>query len=157
MNRESRRKQLTIKFLICQKQKAKINESQFRGRRFCPSTVSGCVGGEIRNEKSKGLRQWPDRFSVITFPIFHRFDIEEFHFGKAFHFPQHKSIQTISLLSLRPMISQINQRTFLRCEKRKGEKGNLFFWEEMLPNYVTKLCELLRKVKLISSITFLPL
>lgn len=29
-------------------------------------------------------RQRPDRFSVITFSIFHQFDIEEFHFSRAF-------------------------------------------------------------------------
>lgn len=158
MNRESRRKQLTIKFLICQKQKAKINESQFRGRRFCPSTVSGCVGGEIGNEKSKGLRQWPDRFSVITFPIFHRFDIEEFHFGKAFHFPQHKSIQTISLLSLRAMISQINQRTFfLSLQEKKRRKRKSFHLKGNVAELRHQALCALEKVKLIFSMTFVPL
>lgn len=53
MNRESRRKHRTIKFLICQKQKAKINESQFWGRRFCPSTVSGCVGAKLETKKAE--------------------------------------------------------------------------------------------------------
>lgn len=30
----------------------------------------------------EGLRQCFDRFSVITFSIFHQFDIKEFHFDK---------------------------------------------------------------------------
>lgn len=38
---------------------------------------------EARRKRRIGLRQSSDRFSVITFSIFHQVDIEEFHFGKA--------------------------------------------------------------------------
>lgn len=118
MKGESRRKQLTIKFLICQNEKAKINDDQFFESQifafFCATQASEAIFSPIRNR----LRQWrSDRFTVITFSISHQ--LSEFHFVKA---AQKYPSNFLSPASA--MISDINQKETLvfLLDSVKGEK-----------------------------------
>lgn len=114
-----------IKFLICQKKKAKINECQFTELGFCWNLRTG-----NEKEQRRGLGQSSDRFSVITFSIFHQFDSEEFHLAKMSSrlllLPSKgtKNTQTIShLYHLGSWFRQINQKKTKVLSFHDGMKG----------------------------------
>lgn len=126
-----------IKFLICQKKKAKINECQFTELGFCWNLRTG-----NEKEQRRGLGQSSDRFSVITFSIFHQFDSEEFHLAKMSSrlllLPSKgtKNTQTIShLYHLGSWFRQINQKKlkfylFMMEWKDKKRLGKDWSWQK---------------------------